>query len=176
MAVFAESLEGRCQVENEDVVGAAPTGDAPTTSEWSTILLPTKVRLILEVLRKVEIHSLTNEMEYQFHPTLYDRCNYVSMLGWKSNHVSKTPGAQCILYRWLSPEMIEWNSTLQWVSVYEACIGITSLLKTERRVQELCPDSKVHGANMGPIWGRQDPGGPHIGPMDFALWVVMWII
>ena len=37
--------------EDEDVVGAAPTGDAPTTSEWSTILLPTKVRLILEVLR-----------------------------------------------------------------------------------------------------------------------------
>ena len=32
----------------KDVVGAAPTGDAPTTSEWSTILLPTKVRLILE--------------------------------------------------------------------------------------------------------------------------------
>ena len=37
--------------ENEDVVGAAPTGDAPTTSELSTIFLPTKVRLILEVLR-----------------------------------------------------------------------------------------------------------------------------
>ena len=33
------------------------------------------------------------------------------------------------------------------------------------------PDSKVHGANMGPIWGRQDPGGPHIGPMNFAIWV-----
>ena len=38
-------------VENEDVVGAAPTGDAQTTSEWSTILLPTEVRLILEVPR-----------------------------------------------------------------------------------------------------------------------------
>ena len=24
-----------------------------------------------------------------------------------------------------------------------------------------CPDSDVHGANMGHIWGRQDPGGPH---------------
>ena len=48
--VFAKSIEARCQVENEDVVGAAPTGDAPTTSELSTILLPTKVRLILEVL------------------------------------------------------------------------------------------------------------------------------
>ena len=32
-------------VENEDIVRAAPTGDAPTTSEWSTILLPTKVCL-----------------------------------------------------------------------------------------------------------------------------------
>ena len=28
------------------------------------------------------------------------------------------------------------------------------------------PDSKVHGANMGPIWGRQDPDGPHVGPMN----------
>ena len=32
------------------------------------------------------------------------------------------------------------------------------------------PDSKVHGANMGPIWGRQDPGGFHVGPMNFAIW------
>ena len=30
------------------------------------------------------------------------------------------------------------------------------------------PDRKVHGANMGPIWGRQDPGAPHVGPMNFA--------
>ena len=32
------------------------------------------------------------------------------------------------------------------------------------------PDSKVHGANMGPIWDRQDLGGPHVGPMNFAIW------
>ena len=31
------------------------------------------------------------------------------------------------------------------------------------------PNSKVHGTNMGPIWGRQDPGGPHVGPMHFAI-------
>ena len=37
------------------------------------------------------------------------------------------------------------------------------------------PDSKVHGANMGPIWGQQDPGGPHAGPMNFAIWVDMSI-
>ena len=23
---------------------------------------------------------------------------------------------------------------------------------------------------MGPIWGRQNPGGPHVGPMNFAIW------
>ena len=45
---FAQSKEARCKVENEDVDGAAPTSDAPTPSELSTILLPTKVRLILE--------------------------------------------------------------------------------------------------------------------------------
>ena len=26
------------------------------------------------------------------------------------------------------------------------------------------PDNKVYGANMGPTWDRQDPGGPHVGP------------
>ena len=31
-------------------------------------------------------------------------------------------------------------------------------------------DSKVCWANRGPIWGRQDPGGPHVGPMSFAIW------
>ena len=33
-----------------------------------------------------------------------------------------------------------------------------------------CPDSKVHGAYMGPTWGRQDPGGPRVGLMTFAIW------
>ena len=35
------------------------------------------------------------------------------------------------------------------------------------------PDSKVHGANMGPTWGRQDPGGSHVGHMNLAIWVVL---
>ena len=34
------------------------------------------------------------------------------------------------------------------------------------------PDSKARGANLGPIWSRQDPGGPHVGPMNFAIWVI----
>ena len=30
----------------------------------------------------------------------------------------------------------------------------------------------VHVVNMGPIWGRQDPGGTHVGPMNFAIWEI----
>ena len=51
---------------------------------------------------------------------------------------------------------------------------------TPRKCHHICgikfnrnPDSKVHGANMGPIWGPQDPGGPHVGPMNFAIWEVL---
>ena len=39
--------------------------------------------------------------------------------------------------------------------------------------KKTCPDSKVHGANMGPTWGRQDPGGPHVGHVNLAIWVAM---
>ena len=54
----------------------------------------------------------------------------------------------------------------------------TSLVKgyQERRsslFKQMSSDSKVHGANMGPIWGRQVPGGPHVGPMNFAIWVLV---
>ena len=37
----------------EDAVGAAPTGGAPTTFEWSANLLSTKLRLILDVRRYI---------------------------------------------------------------------------------------------------------------------------
>ena len=31
------------------------------------------------------------------------------------------------------------------------------------------PESKVHEAYMGPLWGRQDPGGSHVGPMNLTI-------
>ena len=27
---------------------------------------------------------------------------------------------------------------------------------------------------MGPIWGRQEPGGPHVGPMNFVTWAIVY--
>ena len=41
------------------------------------------------------------------------------------------------------------------------------------------PDNKVYGAHMGPTWGRKDPGGPHVGPMDISIQGMfhpLWIV
>ena len=54
------------------------------------------------------------------------------------------------------------------ISVSEAGFPISSLT-----IAASIPDSKVHGANMGPIWGRQDPGVPHVGPMNLTIWDVL---
>ena len=41
---------------------------------------------------------------------------------------------------------------------------------SRRNLNEHIPDRKVHGANMGPTWGRQDPGGPQVGHMKIVIW------
>ena len=37
------------------------------------------------------------------------------------------------------------------------------------------PDSKVHGANMGPTWVLSAPGGLHVGLMNLAIWDGLYI-
>ena len=44
------------------------------------------------------------------------------------------------------------------------------LIKDKLTLVQVMADSKVYGANMGPNWGRQDPGGPHVGPMNLVIW------
>ena len=41
-----------------------------------------------------------------------------------------------------------------------------------RHISGTAPDSKVHGDNMGSIWGRQDPCGPHAVHRNLAIWGV----
>ena len=59
---IARHQVARCYVDNEDVFWAAPTGDAPTTSELSTVILPTNIRLILEVWREVTFQVNTTHV------------------------------------------------------------------------------------------------------------------
>ena len=67
----------------------------------------------------------------------------------------------------MGPMLAPWTSLSGYIlrDIWQMEHRITSI--TIKRF----PDSKAYGANMGPIWGRQDPGGPHIGPMNFAIWV-----
>ena len=46
-------------------------------------------------------------------------------------------------------------------------------MKNNLYPDRVTPDSKVHGASMGQIWGRQDPGGSHVGPMNLPIWDVL---
>ena len=55
----------------------------------------------------------------------------------------------------------------------ENIIGNKDIIKSfEMRNITSVPDGKVHGANMGPTWILSSPGGPHIGPMNLAIWDV----
>ena len=49
---------------------------------------------------------------------------------------------------------------------------ILPFLCMEQRVTNINhdPDNKIHGANMEPTWGRQDPGGPHVGHVKLVIW------
>ena len=42
--------------------------------------------------------------------------------------------------------------------------------------QDNYPDSKVHGANMGPTWVLSASDGPHVGPMSLSIIVIMFIV
>ena len=37
------------------------------------------------------------------------------------------------------------------------------------RQRKATPNSKDHGANMGPTWVLSAPDGPHVGPMNLAI-------
>ena len=34
----------------------------------------------------------------------------------------------------------------------------------------IIPENNVNGAYMGPTWGPQNPGGPHLGHVNIAIW------
>ena len=53
------------------------------------------------------------------------------------------------------------------VALFAVCIK--AMLLTGVHLSVKIPDSKVHGANMGPIWVLSAPGGPHVGPMNLAI-------
>ena len=82
----------------------------------------------------------------------------------------------------LSPKIVyrdKWCSHLVGIFLETFLLAPMPILVTLKRLvgpkfvfhpYVIIPDSKVHGAIMRPIWGLQDPGGPHVCPIDFAIW------
>ena len=61
--------------------------------------------------------------------------------------------------------MLKRDHTVSWVNIAETgqspCWDIHHI--------EAVPDSKVHGANMGPTWVLSAQDGLHVGPMNLAI-------
>ena len=71
------------------------------------------------------------------------------------------------LYKWAADQASEWSLCDCLVSV---CVIEMMYCLIEEYFIIALSDSKVYGANMGPIWGQQDPGGSHVVPMNLVNW------
>ena len=99
-------------------------------------------------------HALPIQLD-QCIPTVHD-------LPWPLSHkISATTTCCCTVFSHFTSTLQNHLTELVWVN------NVPSQIYSHTQSN---PDSKVHGANVGPIWGRQDPGGPHVGSMNFAIW------
>ena len=61
------------------------------------------------------------------------------------------------------------ESALQWETVTVKKSMDSFNLSGVSYLRTNFPDSKVHGANMGPTWVLSALDGPHVGPMNLAI-------
>ena len=80
---------------------------------------------------------------------------------------STSDGGPCFF---LSESIFKWGAV-----TWQGWEGTRMAAPTMATRRHTIPDNKAHRANMGPIWGRQDPGGPHVGPMNFVIWDILWL-
>ena len=67
--------------------------------------------------------------------------------------------------RWKPPQWVHYMVQMWWQQAAIDHAPIVHDLQSGFAI----PDSNIHGAYMGPTWGRQAPGGPHVGPMNLAI-------
>ena len=67
-------------------------------------------------------------------------------------------------------KLIRYTLAIVLVGASDTCVAMADVM---RSLYFIIADNKVHGANMGTTWGRQDPGGPHVGPMNFDIWDII---
>ena len=82
---------------------------------------------------------------------------------------------------WSPPHIpcVQWGHSADHCTLTSLTTGLSTLISGLHYSFLYClpvgvfPDSKVYGSKMGPTLGQQDPDGPHVGPMNLAIWVVI---
>ena len=74
-------------------------------------------------------------------------------------------------YIWNKIKKIEKGNPFEYVvwKVSSICLGLNVSMGQDAFNDQVAPDSKVHGANMGPTCVLSAPAGPHVGPMNLAI-------
>ena len=58
---------------------------------------------------------------------------------------------------------------------YTTCLHFEVMPIRHRIINTEFPDRRGHVANMGPTWVLSSPGGPHVGPMNLAIRVHLYL-
>ena len=120
--------------------------------------------------------GIDRKWKYIFHVSLNEisRQELTQQMGVYSGHSSKFHLGR----NWVASKGDSYNAhqyLWEWIRIYPrtSLNSDPQISDTNKPEKIQCPDNKIHGANMGSIWGRQDPGGPHVGPMNFAIWLMI---
>ena len=96
------------------------------------------------------------------------------------------PGFPCLIYENIVCDMTtilfrgdEWTESISHELCADFALGcnwaqIDLPIAFRVATQAQSPDSKVHGANMGPTWVLSAPGGPHVGPINLVIRVYLF--
>ena len=81
---------------------------------------------------------------------------------------AKSMVSSTMITRLLNPQKVPEGNKIHWINSMSNCrIEVWNYVEAVYYCD--IPDSKVHGANMGPTWVLSAPDGPHIGPMNLAI-------
>ena len=136
--------------------------------------------LLTQILSNKTLHIFKRLMRIDDQKMSYGEFNFhliwlvgeKSLVKWAPRYIS-TSHQFALGFTWA--RLTVYNSGLLWILEcvkHEVNKTIVLVIRIYMWIIAI-PDSKVHGANMGPNWGRQDPVGPHVGLMDFVIWDAM---
>ena len=89
--------------------------------------------------------------------------------GWENNLEAGDLRRYCAHYDVIVMliEIIKQSSLSNFV-VNSVCRWPRTHVDTLRTAYDILPNNRARGTYMGPTWGWQDPGGPHVGPANLA--------